>query len=102
MRQAGGWSGTVARALSHSQLLYPRRQSNDLPLRIPKFAKRKLRYLNRISLTPNVVTSPCCFVIWWTPRRSLASSTPIYGWFTEGFDTADLQEAQALLKALRA
>jgi predicted ATPase len=22
---------------------------------------------------------------------------PIYGWFTEGFDTADLQEAQALL-----
>jgi predicted ATPase len=25
---------------------------------------------------------------------------PIYGWFTEGFDTADLQEAQALLHAL--
>jgi adenylate cyclase len=24
----------------------------------------------------------------------------IYGWFTEGFDTADLQEAQALLAAL--
>jgi predicted ATPase len=23
--------------------------------------------------------------------------TPIYGWFTEGFDTADLQEAKALL-----
>jgi predicted ATPase len=25
---------------------------------------------------------------------------PIYGWFTEGFDTANLQEAQALLDAL--
>jgi predicted ATPase len=25
---------------------------------------------------------------------------PIYGWFTEGFDTADLQEAKALLKEL--
>ncbi len=25
---------------------------------------------------------------------------PIYGWFTEGFDTADLQESQTLLKAL--
>jgi predicted ATPase len=25
----------------------------------------------------------------------------IYGWFTEGFDTADLQEAKALLEALR-
>jgi predicted ATPase len=27
---------------------------------------------------------------------------PIYDWFTEGFDTADLQEAKALLEALRA
>jgi predicted ATPase len=25
---------------------------------------------------------------------------PIYGWFTEGFDTKDLQEAKALLDAL--
>jgi predicted ATPase len=26
---------------------------------------------------------------------------PIYGWFTEGFDTKDLQEAKALLEALQ-
>jgi predicted ATPase len=25
---------------------------------------------------------------------------PIYGWFTEGVDTADLQEAKALLEEL--
>ena len=25
---------------------------------------------------------------------------PVYQWFTEGFDTADLQEAKALLEAL--
>jgi len=25
---------------------------------------------------------------------------PLYGWFTEGFDTADLQEAKALLDEL--
>ena len=25
---------------------------------------------------------------------------PIYGWFTEGFDTADLQEARVLLDEL--
>jgi predicted ATPase len=25
---------------------------------------------------------------------------PIYGWFTEGFDTADLQEAKVLLEEL--
>ena len=26
---------------------------------------------------------------------------PVYGWFTEGFDTADLKNAKALLDALR-
>jgi predicted ATPase len=26
---------------------------------------------------------------------------PIYGWFTEGFDTPDLKEAKALLEDLR-
>jgi hypothetical protein len=27
--------------------------------------------------------------------------SPLYGWFTEGFDTADLQEARVLLAALQ-
>ena len=26
--------------------------------------------------------------------------SPVYGWFTEGFDTRDLKEARALLDAL--
>jgi predicted ATPase len=30
-------------------------------------------------------------------RKLLA---PVYGWFTEGFDTLDLQEAKALLDTL--
>ena len=33
-----------------------------------------------------------------TEARDLLA--PVYGWFTEGFDTADLQEAQALLEEL--
>ena len=33
-------------------------------------------------------------------QEALALLTPIYGWFTEGFDTADLQEAKALLQEL--
>jgi len=35
-------------------------------------------------------------------RRNEASNllTPVYGWFTEGFDTADLKEAKALLDEL--
>src|SRR5262249_48365905 len=37
-------------------------------------------------------------------QRAEASAllAPIYGWFTEGFDTADLQEAKVLLEALGA
>jgi predicted ATPase len=34
------------------------------------------------------------------PAAARALLAPIYGWFTEGFDTADLQEARALLEAL--
>jgi predicted ATPase len=36
-------------------------------------------------------------------RRSEACDllAPIYGWFTEGFDTPDLKEAEALLDELR-
>ena len=34
----------------------------------------------------------------WDEARELLA--PIYGWFTEGFDTVDLQEAKALLQAL--
>ena len=33
-----------------------------------------------------------------TEARALLA--PIYDWFTEGFDTADLQEAKALLEEL--
>ena len=33
-------------------------------------------------------------------QEAYALLAPIYRWFTEGFDTADLQEAKALLEAL--
>ncbi|MCH7513238.1 MAG: hypothetical protein IH947_04740, partial [Bacteroidetes bacterium] len=34
------------------------------------------------------------------PEEARKLLAEIYGWFTEGFDTADLQEAKALLEAL--
>jgi predicted ATPase len=36
-------------------------------------------------------------------RRAEAQEllAPVYGWFTEGFDTADLKEAKALFDDLR-
>jgi predicted ATPase len=33
-------------------------------------------------------------------HEAYALLAPIYGWFTEGLDTVDLQEAKALLEAL--
>jgi predicted ATPase len=33
-------------------------------------------------------------------REAVALLAPIYGWFTEGFDTADLKEAKTLLDEL--
>ncbi len=34
------------------------------------------------------------------PAEARALLAPVYGWFTEGFDTADLKDAKALLKEL--
>jgi predicted ATPase len=36
----------------------------------------------------------------WDEARELLA--PVYGWFTEGFDTLDLKEAKALLDELAA
>jgi predicted ATPase len=36
----------------------------------------------------------------WDEARDLLA--PVYGWFTEGFDTLDLKEAKALLDDLAA
>jgi hypothetical protein len=34
------------------------------------------------------------------PAEARELLEPIYGWFTEGFDTADLRDAKALLDSL--
>jgi predicted ATPase len=36
------------------------------------------------------------------PDEARGLLAPVYGWFTEGFETLDLQEAKALLDKLRA
>jgi len=35
-------------------------------------------------------------------KEALDLLSPVYGWFTEGFDTLDLKEAKALLDDLAA
>jgi predicted ATPase len=34
------------------------------------------------------------------PQQASELLAPVYGWFTEGFDTRDLKEAKALLEEL--
>jgi predicted ATPase len=34
------------------------------------------------------------------PQQAHELLAPVYGWFTEGFDTRDLKEAKALLEEL--
>ena len=34
------------------------------------------------------------------PQQALELIAPVYGWFTQGFDTRDLKEAKTLLDAL--
>ena len=36
------------------------------------------------------------------PQQARELLAPVYGWFTEGFDTLDLKEAKALLEELAA
>ena len=36
------------------------------------------------------------------PQQARELLAPVYGWFTEGFDTLDLREAKALLDELHA
>jgi predicted ATPase len=52
---------------------------------------------------PSAASSPCCSRLWQRQdKRAEAHQllTEVYGWFTEGFDTADLQEAKAWLQEL--
>jgi hypothetical protein len=36
------------------------------------------------------------------PQQAYGLLAPVYGWFTEGFETSDLKDAKALLEGLAA
>jgi predicted ATPase len=66
---------------------------------------------SRNSLTPNTRRSTphrawSCLARLWRDQGKVQQAremlAPIYGWFTEGFDTRDLKEAKALLDELAA
>jgi predicted ATPase len=54
-----------------------------------------------VSFVPCAATSLAC--LWQSQDKRQAAYdllTPVYSWITEGFDTADLQDAKALLDEL--
>ena len=58
----------------------------------------------RLAKAPACVSG--CFPPRWRDEGKLTEArdllAPIYGWFTEGFDTLDLKQAKALLDELHA
>jgi hypothetical protein len=70
-----------------------------LPFRRIPGARVRARLLTASQQRPPL---PSAFLWGEQGRRAEAHDlpTPVYGWFTEGFDTADLKEAKALLDEL--
>ena len=56
-----------------------------------------------ICFPANALACPHLSRLWQRQGKRAEAHTllaPVYGWFTEGFDTPDLQEAKALLETL--
>ena len=66
----------------------------------------EMRYRHRHRALPIALGTPCFYrfraplAIAGEIDRSSQPPRPVYGWFTEGFDTADLKDAKTLLDAL--
>ena len=60
--------------------------------------------LSRTPTTGKVLGTPRRLARLWRdqgkPQQAREMLAPVYGWFTEGFDTRDLKEAKALLEEL--
>jgi predicted ATPase len=93
------WAAEVSRLQGELLLCFPR---PDLPLATACFhqALDVARRQEAKSLELRAATSLARL---WQQQGQRAEAyallAPIYGWFTEGFDTADLQEAKVLLEA---
>jgi predicted ATPase len=81
LQQAAGWDGEAEACFRQALDVARRQQAKSWELRAATSLARLWQQQGKRA----------------EARELLA---PVYGWFTEGFDTADLQEAKALLEAL--
>jgi class 3 adenylate cyclase/predicted ATPase len=95
-----GWEAEVAR-LRGVLLL---RQPGTPPAEAETCFQRALDIARRQEAKSLELRAAMSLALLWQQQGQRAEAydllAPVYGWFTEGFDTADLQEAQALLEAL--
>ena len=81
LRQTGGQGGETERCFQHACTVACRQQAQSLELRAAMSLARLWQQQGKRE----------------EARQLLVE---VYSWFTEGFDTADLQEAKALLEVL--
>ena len=81
LQQAAGWDGEAEACFRQALDVARRQQAKSWELRAATSLARLWQQQGKRA----------------EARELLA---PVYGWFTEGFDTADLQEAKALLDTL--
>ena len=80
------------------------RQSGTLPAEAETWLQRALDVARRQEAKSLELRAAMSLSRLWQQQGKQAEAhallAPIYGWFTEGFDTKDLQEAKVLLEAL--
>jgi predicted ATPase len=98
--EAGWWEAEVHRLQEALQLQLPR---PDLPQAEACF-QQALAVARRQQAKSLELRAATSLARLWQRQGKRAEAyellAPIYGWFTKGFDTADLQEAKALVEAL--
>jgi len=94
------WEAEVCRLRGVLLLHQPR----TAPAEVAAWLQRALDVARRQQAKSLELRAAMSLARLWQPQGKREEAckllAPIYGWFTEGFDTADLQEAKALLEAL--
>ena len=94
------WEAEIARLRG----VLPLRQPETPPAEAETWLQRALDVARRQEAKSLELRATMSLSRLWQQQGKQAEArallAPIYGWFTEGFDTADLQEARALLDAL--
>jgi predicted ATPase len=96
------WAAEVHRLAGEVALLSPRADAVEVQVHF----ERALRVARQQQAKSWELRTAMSLARLWRDRGKVQQArellAPVYGWFTEGFDTRDLKEAKALLEELAA